>query len=130
MEDYQNYKSIDLKNLENMGVEPRYTTDTGLDIGDDFIDTLHDLDVRLGVKIAKFIADKVDTITPNSLVSHVIPGLVMDDYNEPVTFALEIIKLNNVSTMLSDLELVDMDEYLDLINLNKKTNGINQSKYS
>ena len=59
-----------------------------------------------------------------------MPGLVMDDYNEPVTFALEIIKLNNGSTMLSDLELVDMDEYLDLINLNKKTNGFNQSKDS
>ena len=54
----------------------------------------------------------------------------MDDYNKPVTFALEIIKLNNVSTMLSDLELVDMDEYLDLINLNKKTNGLNKSKDS
>ena len=113
-----------------MGVEPRYTTDTGLDIGDDFIDTLQDLDIRVGIKIAKFIAEKVQEIEPNPLVSTVIGGLGMDDYNEPVTFALEIIKLNNVSTMLSDLELVDMDEYLDLINLNKKTNGLNQSKDS
>ena len=101
-----------------MGVEPRYTTDTGLDIGDDFIETLQDLDIRVGIKIAKFIAEKVEEIEPNPLVSTVIGGLVMDDYNEPVTFALEIIKLNNVSIMLSDLELVDMDEYLDLINLN------------
>ena len=130
MEDYQNYKSIDLKNLKSMGVEPRYTTDTGLDIGDDFIETLQDLDIRVGIKIAKFIAEKVEEIEPNPLVSTVIGGLVMDDYNKPVTFALEIIKLNNVSTMLSDLELVDMDEYLDLINLNKKTNGLNKSKDS
>ena len=51
-----------------MGVEPRYTTDTGLDIGDDFIETLQDLDIRVGIKIAKFIADKVDQITTTSLV--------------------------------------------------------------
>ena len=130
MENYQNYRSIDLKNLESMDVEPRFTTESGLDVGDDFLDTLQSLEIRVGIKIAKFIAEHVKKIEPNELVSTVIGGLVMDNNNEPITFALEIIKSKDFNVMLSDLELVNMDEYLDLINLNKKTNGINQSKYS
>ena len=113
-----------------MDVEPRFTTESGLDVGDDFLDTLQGLEIRVGIKIAKFIAEHVKKIEPNELVSTVIGGLVMNNNNEPITFALEIIKSKDFNVMLSDLELVNMDEYLDLINLNKKTNGINQSKYS
>lgn len=111
-----------------MGVEPKYTTDAGFDIGEDFLETLQYLDIRLGIKIARFIAEKVKNVETNDLVSTILEGLVMDDNNQPVTFILEIIKSNESNIMLSDLELVDMDEYLDLLNLNKKTNGLNQSK--
>ena len=128
MENYHDYKSIDLKNWQSMDVEPRYTTDAGLDIGEDFLDTLQDLDIRLGIKIARFIADNIQEVEVNRLVSTILGGLVDGDNKEPITFALEIIKSNESNIMLSDLEIIDMDEYLDLLNLNKKTNGLNQSK--
>ena len=111
-----------------MDVEPRYTTDAGLDIGEDFLDTLQDLDIRLGIKIAKFIASNIERVEVNKLVSTIMEGLVTDDDQEPITFILEIIKSNESNVMLSDLEMIEMDEYLDLLNLNKKTNGLNQSK--
>ena len=42
----------------------------------------------------------------------------MDDENEPITFALEIIKNNESEfTILSDVQLIPMDEYLDLLNI-------------
>lgn len=113
-----------------MDVEPRYTTDEGFDIGDDFLETLQDLDIRIGIKIARFIADNIEKIKPNSFVSTVMGGLVHDDNNKPVTFALEVIKDKSPHPLLSDIKMVDMDEYLDLLNLNKKTNGFNQGKDS
>ena len=46
----------------------------------------------------------------------------MDDNNEPLTFALEMIKTNRDNIILSDLQVISMDEYLDLLNLNIKSN--------
>jgi|TARA_R100000152_G_C6779367_1_gene210934 hypothetical protein len=98
------------------------------DVTEDFIDGLQDLDIRTGIKIAKFIKDNLDDIEINTFVSTILGGVVINEDNEPVTFALEIIKQNESFPVLSDITLIDMDEYLDLLNLNKKTNGLNQSK--
>jgi len=54
----------------------------------------------------------------------------MNDHDEPITFALEVIKDTSSQPLLSDIQLVDMDEFLDLLNLNKKTNGLNKGKDS
>jgi len=100
------------------------------DVTEDFIDGLQDLDIRTGIKIAKFIKDNLDDIEINTFVSTILGGVVINEYNEPVTFALEIIKQNESFPVLSDIKLIDMDEYLDLLNLNKKTNGLNKGKDS
>ena len=42
--------------------------------------------------------------------------------NTPVTFALELIKTRSPHIILSDIKLVHMDEYLDLLNLGLKKN--------
>ncbi len=110
-----------------MDVKSKYTTEL-FDVTEDFIDGLQDLDIRTGIKIAKFIKDNLDDIEINTFVSTILGGVVINEDNEPVTFALEIIKQNESFPVLSDITLIDMDEYLDLLNLNKKTNGLNQSK--
>ena len=110
-----------------MDVKSKYTTEL-FDVTEDFIDGLQDLDIRTGIKIAKFIKDNLDDIEINTFVSTILEGVVINEDNEPVTFALEIIKQNESFPVLSDITLIDMDEYLDLLNLNKKTNGLNQSK--
>ena len=42
----------------------------------------------------------------------------MDKYNRPVTFTIEVIQPDEYDPILSDLQLIPMDEYLDLMNLN------------
>lgn len=111
-----------------MDVKQKYIREAGFDIADDFIETLGNLDIRTSKKIVRFMDKKIDHIDPNLLVSTLLPGLIIDDDNNPVTFVLEIIKDFSPNIILSDIQLIEMDEYLDLINLNKKTNDRTTSK--
>jgi len=111
-----------------MDVKQKYIREAGFDVAEDFIETLGNLDIRTSKKIAHFISENIDRVDSNLLVSTVLGGLVIDDDNKPVTFALEVIKNNSSHTILSDIQLIEMDSYLDLINLNKKTNDRTTSK--
>ena len=111
-----------------MDVKQKYIREAGFDVAEDFIETLGNLDIRTSKKIAHFISENIDRVDANVLVSTVLGGLVIDDDNKPVTFALEVIKNNSPHTILSDIQLIDMDSYLDLINLNKKTNDRTTNK--
>ena len=53
----------------------------------------------------------------NNLVSHVLGGVVTRG-NENITFAIELVKMEDDFILLTDIKLISMDEYLDLINLN------------
>ena len=64
------------------------------------------------------------------MVSTVLGGVVVDDDNNPITFAVEIIKDLSPHLILSDLSLIEMDEYLDLLNLNNKSNEKRKDKRS
>ena len=111
-----------------MDVKQKYIREAGFDIADDFIETLGNLDIRTSKKIVRFMDKKIDHIDPNLLVSTLLPGLIIDDDDNPVTFVLEIIKDFSPNIILSDIQLIEMDEYLDLINLNKKLNDRTTSK--
>tara|TARA_R110000803_G_scaffold29271_1_gene66960 strand:- start:93 stop:431 length:339 start_codon:yes stop_codon:yes gene_type:complete len=102
----------------------------GYDVADDFMESISDMDIRTGIKVAKFIQENIDDVPVNKLVSTVLAGVVVDDDNNPITFALEIIKDGSTYIILSDVQLIDMDEYLDLLNLklNIKSNGIRNKK--
>jgi len=114
-----------------MGAKPKYT-EAGFDIEEDFVETLQDIDIRTGIKIAKFIQDNEYKVPPNLLASTVLEGLVMCDDNEPVTFIVEIIKDHSSNPILADLKLIEMDEYLDLMNLklNEPRKNNSNKKYS
>jgi hypothetical protein len=96
------------------------------------MESISDMDIRTGIKIANFIEKNIDYIPTNKLISTVLGGLIMDDENEPITFALEIIKNESKYTILSDVQLISMDEYLDLLNLklNERTKSNSNKKYS
>jgi len=113
-----------------MDVKRRYIKEAGYDVDEYFVEQLQGLDIRTGIKIAKFIEKNVIKIPMNRLVSTVLGGLIVDDDNNPITFAVEIIKDSSPHTILSDLTLIEMDEYLDLINLNKKLNAKRKNKRS
>ena len=105
-----------------MDVKQRYIREAGYDVAEDFVETLQELDIRTGIKIVKFIESKVDSVPANNLVSTILGGVVIDDNNTPITFALELIKTGSPHIILSDIKFVHMDEYLDLLNLNLKKN--------
>ncbi len=111
-----------------MDVKPRYIRESGYDVAEDFVEELQKMDIRTGIKIAKFIEKNVDKVPSNNLVSTILGGVVMDDNNNPITFALEMIRTNSPYIILSDLKLVSMDEYLDLLNLNLKSNETRKSQ--
>lgn len=115
-----------------MVLEPRYIKDSGYDMEDDFMDALHRLPPMMAYKIGKYIEDYVVELPPNDLCTYVVGGVI--DYNEtPVPFALEIMKTSGMLITLTNLILISMDDYLDLINLNSyiKSNEKNrQFNYS
>ena len=98
-----------------MDVKQKYTTEL-FDVTEDFVDGLQELDIRTGIKIARFINENLGNVKTNELVSTVLGGVVMNDQDEPITFALEVIKDTSSQPLLSDIQLVDMDEFLDLLN--------------
>lgn len=111
-----------------MDVKQRYIRESGYDVAEDFVESLQELDVRTGIKVAKFIQENATQVERSALVSTVLGGVVIDDNNQPVTFALEMIKTHSPHIILSDIKLVSMDEYLDLLNLNIKSNEKRKSK--
>ena len=113
-----------------MDAKPRFIKEAGYDIAEEFVETLQQLDIRTGIKIAKFIEKNVDNIPTSKLTSTVIGGVVIDDDGEPITFALEVLKIKEQEEIiiLSDIQLVSMDEYLDLLNLNKQLNATGKNK--
>jgi|TARA_R110000824_G_scaffold31328_1_gene102022 hypothetical protein len=113
-----------------MDVKQRYIKGMTYDVEEDFIEMMMEVDIRTGMKIGKFITDTVPEIPSNNLVSTIVEGLIIDDNNNPVTFAVEVIKTTDPNITLSDIQLIEMDEYLDLLNLNLniKSNGFKKSR--
>jgi len=114
-----------------MDVKQKYT-EAGYDIDEDFVESIQQYDIRTGQKIAEFIQKNINDIEPNVLVSTMLAGVIINDNNNPITFAVEIIKDHSPNIILSDLVQIDMDEYLDLINLksNGKIKSRRNKKYS
>tara|TARA_B110000977_G_scaffold144799_1_gene183785 strand:+ start:1302 stop:1673 length:372 start_codon:yes stop_codon:yes gene_type:complete len=113
-----------------MDAEQKYIREAGYDVAEEFMESISDMDIRTGIKIAKFIQENIDDIPSNKLVSTILGGVVVDDDDDPITFALEIINNDSEYIILSDVKLISMDEYLDLLNLklNIKSNEPRKSK--
>ena len=113
-----------------MDAEQKYIREAGYDVAEEFMESISDMDIRTGIKIAKFIQENIDDIPSNKLVSTILGGVVIDDDEDPITFALEIINNDSDHIILSDVKLISMDEYLDLLNLklNIKSNEPRKSK--
>ncbi len=115
-----------------MDVEQKYITEAGFDIDEGFVETIQQFDIRTGIKIATFIQENIDTVEPNLNVAELLEGVIIDDDQQPITFVVEIIKNYSNQIILSDLQLISMDEYLDLLNLksNGATKGRGNKKHS
>ena len=118
-----------------MDVKPRYIKEAGFDIAEEFVENIQKFDIRTGIKIAEFIQNNTPDVPESILTSTILPGVIIDDDNNPITFAVEVLKYQDYDefelpdiTVLTDLQIISMDEYLDLLNLNKKLNDTGKSK--
>jgi hypothetical protein len=106
--------------LEKMDEKQQCIKKAGYDVAEDFMVAIAGMDISTGIKIAEFIEKNFSSLQASVLVSKVLGGLVMDDDNEPITFGLEFIRNESEFIVLSDLKLISMDEYLDLMNLKQR----------
>jgi|TARA_R110000744_G_scaffold378442_1_gene494601 hypothetical protein len=101
-----------------MELEQKFTEDRYYDISDEFMDSMEALGIRTSVLIAKQIEDCVILVPSEDLATHSVGGIIDDPIDGPTPFAIEILRIDDEAIMLTDITLISMDEYLDLINLN------------
>ncbi len=99
-----------------MDITPRYIRDKGYEVEDNFITSLEEIDEQIAMKIAMYIEQNLTDISPNDFTTYVLGGVV-HHFNQPITFAVEVMKTHGEYITLTDLSIIDMDEYLDLISL-------------
>ena len=100
-----------------MGLKQKFIGDK-YKVEEFFIDSLQELDLYTALKIARYIERNINSLPANDLCSYILGGVIVETIGDPITFALEIVSDNKGSTTLTDVSLISMDEYLDLINLN------------
>ena len=100
-----------------MGLKQKFIGDK-YEVEEFFIDSLQELDLYTALKIARYIERNINSLPANDLCSYILGGVIVETIGDPITFALEIVSDNKGSTTLTDVSLISMDEYLDLINLN------------
>lgn len=125
MEKFQNYKNIELKNLKNTESKLLYTK--GYELDDDFVSTLENVPPSLSLTITLYLEEYLPDLPANEMVTHVVAGIV-HHFNKPVPFVLEVMRPDEYLIVLTDIQFIDMDEYLDFINL--KLNLINDERFS
>lgn len=101
-----------------MDVRQKYIEAKGYDVEDYFMDNLSELDLYTALKIATFIEKNLQSIPVTRLGSIVLGGCVVHTVGDPITFAIEMVRKKNCYTTLTDIALISMDEYLDLMLLN------------
>ena len=102
-----------------MAVKRKYTeVDVDFDFEEFFVESLQELDLYTALKIGRYIKKNIKSLPVNNLRSYILGGVIVDTIGDPITFALEVVSLKNEPTTLTDVSLISMDEYLDLINLN------------
>jgi|TARA_B100001094_G_scaffold271102_1_gene276236 hypothetical protein len=95
----------------------KYTKVRSYDIEDGYAISLEEMPPGLADTIANFIENNIPDVEINDLTTYIYGGHV-SYYSEDYFFAFELMKASGEYPTLTDLSLITIDEYLDLINLN------------
>lgn len=101
--------------MKNTEYRQRFIEAKGYDVEDYFMDNLSEMNLYTALKIATFIEKNLQSIQVTKLRSTVLGGCIVHSIGEPITFAIEMVRKQNCYTTLTDVSLIDMDEYLDLM---------------
>ncbi len=101
--------------MKNTEYRQRFIEAKGYDVEDYFMDNLSEMNLYTALKIATFIEKNLQSIQVTKLRSTVLGGCIVHSIGEPITFAIEMVRKQNYYTTLTDVSLIDMDEYLDLM---------------
>lgn len=105
-----------MKNLKSMELMFPYIEDKGYHLDDDFLDALTDVPGSLSTLIAIYVDEYCPELEVNDLVSHLLAGVVTH-FDEQIYFVVEIIRPTTYDIIFTDIKFIDVDEYLDFINL-------------
>ena len=95
-----------------MDTTPKYIGGRGYEVEDNFIAALEEIDENIAWKISLYI-EKNLYLEPCYQLSTI--GGVIHHLNEPITFAVKVAQTDITFIILTDLLLINMDEYLDLV---------------
>ena len=107
-----------------MELELKYLEDTDYDVEDNFVIALENIDRDMAILIAVYLEDHMLDLPTNDFTTHIYGGLV-HYFDQPIPFVVEVLKASGSYLTFTDLQFIDMNEYLDLVNLNLyiKSNG-------
>ena len=101
-----------------MDAEQKYTEANSYEVGQEFIDKLKQVPLSVSLSVARLIDECFPRIPFDEMDSQ-IHGGVVHNKKEAIIFSIEIFNSETESPYLIDFNLIDSDEYLDLI-LEKK----------
>jgi|TARA_R100001369_G_scaffold45232_1_gene71411 hypothetical protein len=101
-----------------MELTQKYIEVKEFDVSDTFFDRLHDMGLEEAVIISKAISEGYIELPDDEKISYTIGGVAQFPDEEDIPFSLKFIKIEHDAVLLSDIQLISIDEYLDLINLN------------
>ena len=97
---------------------PKSTEDKYYEISDEFLNSMDELGMRTSILIAKKIEESSMLVPSEILAVHHVGGIIEDPFEGPTPFSIEVLRVDEQVVMLTNISLISMDEYLDLINLN------------
>jgi hypothetical protein len=100
-----------------MELPQKYIEVKEFDVSDYFFDKLQNIGLETAVAISKAISQSQIELPDDSRIAYTIGGIAITD-EEHIPFSIKFIKIEPEAVLLSDIHLITMDEYLDLINLN------------
>ena len=105
----------------------KYIKDKTYDIEDGYAVSLEELPPGLAYSIAVHIENNLPDVEVNDFTTYIFGGHV-SYYNEVYFFAFEMMRSSGEYPTLTDVSLIECDEYLDLINLNLHIKPNDKSK--
>lgn len=110
--------------LSLMDLQLKHIKDSDYKVEEFFLESMGKLPLSLAFAISVYLDDNLPELKENLLTTHILGGRIT--YKEsPFYFVVEILYDEDQVLTFTDIMEIDMDEYLDLMNLNMyiKTNG-------